>query len=337
MTIRRVGSAIIAAAGLSLIPQASHADMGKAPGGPGIILSFEGGYLYQDGSDIVGHGTSPVINTPPGSPFSNVLVSPQDGYFVGGHIGYENGTPFLFGFHRAELSFLYGETDDSATSESPPFIDIILKTVDGTVLGTGGAVGVTTTERQTWEGALRFEDDDVVNATTTVTWVFAPFIRNFEEDTRSVISTVVPCCDFTRTASVDTTLYGIYVAAEPETWLTSNLALVGRLGAGVYGYDADGSFRSFGTASTTGDFNASISDGDSGAGFRGLLGVGLKFKVTSATLLEGFAEADYFSSVPTADLSTNDPSEGYESRTDDEDLWEFRTGVRLTVGLGGAN
>lgn len=339
MTTFRAATAIIAAAGLSLFPQASHADMGKSPAGPqGIVLSFEGGYLYQDGPSVTGHGISNVVVTGPGDPVTDILVSPDSGYFVGGLIGYDAGKPFIFGFHRVELNLLYGRTDDSAHNVLSPGGDIVLSTVDGGVLGTGGATGTTNIERKTWEGALRFEDDDVVNATTTVTWVLAPFIRGFDEDTRTAITTAVPCCAFGRTASVDATLYGIYFAAEPETWLTSNLALVGRIGAGVYGYDADGSFRSGGTAVTTGDFDASVSDGDSGAGFRGLFGIGLKLKVAPSTLLEGFAEADYFSKVPSAHLTSNDPSGGFVSHVQDDDLWELRTGARLTIGFGpGAN
>lgn len=336
MTRYRNALASIAAAGLSAVPHVAMADMGKAPATQGVIVSFEGGYLYQPGSDVIGHGTSDVAGPTAGDPITNILVSPEDGYFLGGFVGFNTGAPFIFGFHRIELSLLYGETDDSARSSAPPAGGVVLSTVDGSVLGTDGSTGRTTVERTTWEGALRFEDDDVVNATTTVTWVFAPFIRNFEEDTRSVVTTPVPCCEFGRTAGVDATLYGVFVAAEPETWLTSNFALVGRVGAGVYGYDADGTFRSFGTAATTGDFDARVSDGDSGAGFRGLLGIGLKLKVAPNTLLEGFAEADYFSNVPTADLTSNSTDGGFASHVGDDELWELRTGLRLTVGLGSA-
>lgn len=335
MTTFRGSTGVIAAAALCLFSHATYADMGKSPAGPnGIVLSFEGGYLYQDGPDVTGHGISDVVVASPSDPVTDILVSPDSGYFVGGLIGFDTGKPFLFGFHRVELGLLYGRTDDSAHNVVSSGGDIVLSTVDGAVLGTGGATASTSIERKTWEGALRFEDDDVVNETTTVTWVLAPFIRGFDEDTRTAITTSVPCCEFGRTASVDATLYGIFVAAEPEKWLSPNLALVGRIGAGVYGYDADGKFRSAGTAATTGDFDATVTDGDSGAGFRGLLGIGLKLKIAPSTLLEGFAEADYFSNVPTAHLTSNSPAGGYVSHVQDDDLWELRTGVRLTLGFG---
>lgn len=335
MTRQLRGLAIITAAGLSVASQTALADMGTGPvGAPGVILSFEGGFLHQDGPGITGFGTSDVVVTGPGDPVHDVKVSPEDGYFLGGFIGYDAKRPFLFGFHRVELGLLYGETEDSVRGSSPPAADIVLSTVDGSVLGTGGATARSKAERTTWEGALRFEDDDVVNATTNVTWVFAPFIRNFEEDSRTTVTTPIPCCEFGRTSSVDATLYGVYVAMEPEKWLTPNVALVGRLGAGIYGYDADGKFRSFGTAATTGDFNAAVSDGDSGVGFRGLLGAGLKIKIAPQTLFEGFAEADYFSDVPTAHMTSNDPAGGFVSHVSDDDLWELRAGARLTVGFG---
>ncbi|MGE3228031.1 MAG: hypothetical protein AB7J30_01145 [Hyphomicrobium sp.] len=320
---------LMATAGLAIAPHAARADMGKAPT-PGIIVSIEGGFLYQDTSAIIGHGVSDVIVNDPSDPVTDVLVSAEDGYFVAGNAGFNSTAPLLFGFHRIEGYLLYGETDDSAADTSPPTTDIVLVTVDGLVIGVGADAARTTVERRTWEGGLRFEDDDVINATSTVTWVLAPFIRNLEQDSRTVASV---CCDFVRTSKLDATLYGVFVAAEPETWLTSNLALVGRLGAGVYGYDGDGKFRSFGTFDTTGDFDASLSDGDSGGGFRGLLGIGLKLKVAPAALLEGFAEADYFSKVPTAELPPNNPAGTVASHVGDDDLWEMRTGVRLTVGL----
>lgn len=338
MTTFRGAIAIIAAAGLWALPGTARADMGQSPAGPqGVVLSFEGGYLYQDGLAVNGHGVSDVIVTGPSDPVTDVFVSPEDGYFVGGLVGFDNGTPFLFGFHRVELGLLYGETDDSVRDTVPPNADILLSTVDGGVLGSGGAAARTSVERRTWEGALRFEDDDVINATTTVTWVFAPFVRGIDEDSRTSVTTAVPCCAFGRTSDVDATLYGVYVTAEPETWISSQVALVGRLGAGIYGYDADGRFRSAGTDSTTGDFDAAVSDDDSGVGFRGLLGVGLKVKVAPQTLLEGFAQADYFSDVPTAHLMSNQPAGGYVSHVEDDDLWELRAGLRLTLGLGPAS
>ena len=150
----------------------------------------------------------------------------------------------------------------------------MLKAVDGEPLvTTGGLKGHTSVERQTWEGGFRLEGDNPVNSTTTVTWSFAPFVRNMDEDTDTVVS---GCCTLTRTADVETWLYGVDFAAEPEVWLSSGLALVGRAGLGIYGYDADGKFVS--SASLDPDtFAARVSDDESGVGFRGQLGIGMKF------------------------------------------------------------
>jgi hypothetical protein len=325
MTTRGVRIAIIAAAGLTVFSQSLLADMGKAPVGPnGLYLSFEGGYLRQDGPEVTGHG----IETSGGDE-RDVLVSPDDGFFVGGLIGFDTGAPYLDKFHRLEFYLLYGNADDSKSDSAPP--DLTLKSVDGVTLITGGLTAKTKIERETWEFGARMEHDQAVNPTTTVTWSLSPFIRNLQEDTNTVVNA---CCELQRSGKIDAWLYGISLSAEPERWLTPHLALVGRLGAGIYGYDADGKFRSSSDAPAPDIFAASVSDGDSGFGFRGLLGVGLKYKLSPTANVEGFAEADYFSKVPTAHLSSNSSAGGYESHVQDDDLWELRTGLRLTLGFG---
>ncbi len=329
MTGRRVRFAMIAASGLIAFSQAPLADMGKAPVGPnGRYLSFEGGYLHQDGPDVTGHG----IVVTGGGAERDVLVSPDDGFFAGGTVGFDTGTPYLDKFHRVEFFLLYGKADDSRSDTSPPAADLTLKTVDGTILVTDGLSAKTKVERESWEFGARLEHDQAVNPTTTVTWSLAPFVRNLEEETHTAVSA---CCDLQRSGKIDAWLYGISLSAEPERWLTPQLALVGRLGAGIYGYDADGKFRSSSDLDPDG-FAASVSDGDSGFGFRGLLGVGLKYKLSPTSNIEGFAEADYFSKVPTAHLSSNSSAGGYESHVQDDDLWDLRTGLRLTFGFGPA-
>jgi hypothetical protein len=77
-----------------------------------------------------------------------------------------------------------------------------------------------------------------------------------------------------------------------------------------------------------------FSDGDSGVGFRLVLGAGLKFKLTETARLETFAEADYFSDVGTAQLSNNDPNDATASHAGTTDMWELRVGARLTIGFG---
>lgn len=328
----RIALAIVATAVLAMLPEPSRADMGLAPVGPnGVYVSFEGGYLYQDGNKVDGFGA---VSTP-GGPTNEVYGDPKNGFFVGGLIGYEHGTPFLFSFHRAELYVMFGRTEDSSGNSAPPLDDITLKTVDGGILGFGGLNGNVSVERKTWEGAIRLEHDQVHSPHTTITWVLAPFIRNFKEDTNTVVTTATccgGCCEFNRGADVDSFLYGVYLAAEPEHLIHHNLYLVGRVGAGIYGYNTDGSFNS-GSSADPDLFSAHVSDGSSGVGFRGLLGAGLKLKVSPHFVGELYSEADYFSDVGTAKFANNQDDDSSSSRVGSDSLWEVRAGARVTIGF----
>ena len=55
----------------------------------------------------------------------------------------------------------------------------------------------------------------------------------------------------------------------------------------------------------------------------------------SWSILDVFAEADYFSDIGTAAMSDNQPTNADSSRVETEDLWEVRLGARLTLGLAG--
>ena len=135
-----------------------------------------------------------------------------------------------------------------------------------------------------------------------------------------------------RRSDVETWFYGVAVTLEPEIWVSSSVALVGRLGAGVYGYDADGEFSSSSTLAPD-PFAARITDDDSGAGFRGLLGAGIKVKLSSTMTLTGYADADYYSHVGSADLPDNQFTSATTSRVATDDAWELRAGTRLSVGF----
>lgn len=323
--IRILASSVILTAGAST----AFADMGKAPVSEGAYGSIEGGFLYHDGGDVIGHGISPVAGTT-----IDVLVSPDSGWFAGGLIGFANRDAFIAGlpFRRFEIYGLFGRTDDDASHTSPPLAGVSLKNVDASVLVGGGATGATSSERRTFEGGIRFEGDDVINSTTSMTWIVSPFIRWSNEETDTL---VVQCCNLLRSGDVDTTMYGILIAAEPEVWLTNDVAFVGRVGVGIYGYDADGNFSS--SDNLNGFFASQLSDSDSGVGFRGQLGAGLKFRLSNTANLETFAEADYFSDVGTALMANNQPGDATPSRTGTTDLWELRAGARVTIGFGSNN
>lgn len=301
--------------------------MGLEPAGPKQTYgSIEGGYLLQSASDIIGYG----IAVAPGN-VRDVTVSPGDGWFIGGMIGYENGTPLVspLPFTRVELYLLYGQTGDSARASLPGQIQ--LENTESTINVDGGDSGRTNSERETWEGGLRFEFDDRQDERTTFTWVLSPFLRNIDESTHTVVT---GCCALNRNGDVDNWMYGVSLAVEPERILWDGVSLVGRLGVGIYGYDSDAEFRSFSTGLPPPDpFLSSSSHDDSGVGFRGLLGAGLKFRLGDGANLETFAEADYFSDVASARFSDNSPANVDPSGISTDDMWEMRAGARLTVRL----
>jgi hypothetical protein len=324
--LRTVTQAVAVA--LFLAPGLAMADMGLEPAGPKQTYgSIEGGYLFQDGRDIIGYG----IAVAPGN-VSDVLVNPGSGWFAGGMAGYENGTALISGlpFTRIELYLLFGRTSDSASDALAGQIQ--LENTESTFNVSGGDAGSTDSERQTWEGGLRFEFDDRVDARTTFTWVFSPFIRNIDESTSTIVT---GCCALHRNGDADAWMYGATLSVEPEYVLWSGVSLVTRVGVGIYGYDADTTFHSFSTGLPPPDpFLSGSSSHDSGIGFRGLLGAGLKFRLGDGANLETFAEADYFSDVGTAVFSDNNDAHIDPSHIGSDSLWELRAGARLTIRLG---
>lgn len=325
---------------LALTSGATLADMGSAPVTHGLYGGIEGGYLYQDVGDVNAYGIRRGVG-----PVSDAFVSPEHGWFAGGMIGFARPNSGLLGMpvSRIEGYILFGRTEDSVGATVPPATDLTIKSVDGDINVVGGRRASTSIERRTIEGGLRFErdqysytagsiKDEPVRSDRNLTWVVSPFIRFMDEDTHTVVR---GCCSAFRSASVDNRMYGVLAAIEPEYWRTPRIAFVGRLGVGIYGYSADGDFRSSSQSPFTPDvFAAAVSDDESGVGFRGSLGAGLKFKLGEASHLETFAEADYFSAVGRARFSNSSPTNGAASRVDVDDMWELRAGVRWTVGFG---
>lgn len=331
MAVRFAFRSFVSALAVTIACTSALADMGRAPvSGQGTYGSLEGGYLLQQSDDLIGHG----VQTAPGI-VEDVNVSADSGWFAGAMIGIANRDALVTGlpFHRVELYGLYGHTDDDAADTVPPAADILLKSVDGTALGVGFGDATTSTERRTIEGGLRFEYDEQNQPVWSQTWIISPFIRNMDEETRTGCSAA--CGVGERSGDVETWMYGVTVAFEPEYWITPGVALVGRVGAGIYGYNADGDYRS--ASLVVPAFNAQLSDGDSGVGFRGQLGAGLKFKISDGANLETFAEADYFSDVGTANMSNNQAADATASSTSTTDLWELRAGARLTFAFTSAN
>jgi len=304
-------------------------DMGKAPTVQGTYVSMEGGFLLLNDDEIFGFGKSNSETN-----FRNILVSPDDGYFAGGMIGYASTEPLIPGlwFKRIEGYALHERAEDSTSSRASGGGSIGLTDVDPSALITAlndrGRAGAS---RDATEFGLKFEQDTIYDPTWSITWVLSPFVRLTDED-------AFGACDCARrTGNVDSWLAGALIDAEPEKWISPNVALVGRLGAGLYGFNGDGTFRSHGIGFGGGPdpLAAHLTDSDSGVGFRGQLGAGLKFKVGRSGLLETFAEADYFSDMPGVFLPSNTFAAHAPASVQTDDLWELRAGARLTFALGG--
>jgi hypothetical protein len=329
----RIPPLVLATIVLAGLPPAAQADMGRAPAGSGgPYVSIEGGYLHQEGGDVTGFGVSNGLGG-----ITDVTVSPADGWFASAVLGWDTGREIVphLPFTRIEGYALFGETEDSETHDGT----IFLKAADGDPLAFGATIGSIDVERRYVEGGLRFEGESVRSGASlkdapveshSITWVLNPFVRWVGEETDTRVSA---CCAH-RSADVDTWAYGALLAMEPEILLRPGVALVGRGGIGIYGYTADGDFQSS-SAAVPDVFASSFSDSDSGVGFRGQLGAGLKFWMSQRAILDLFAEADYFSDIATASMADNQPTNANASSIDTEDLWELRLGARLTLGLDG--
>jgi hypothetical protein len=306
------------------------ADMGRAPTERGTYISGEGGYMLSEESDVSGYGISTS-----GLNFRNVFVSPEDGWFAGGMIGFAAPGPMIEGlwFTRIEAYAFFARAEDSTSTHASSPSSVSLASVEGaTLVVAPDDTGRASVERENTELGLRFERDQSLGSTSSITWAIAPFVRWSNEKSHG------NCRCARRSADVDTSLGGAMFTGEPEKWLTPGIAVVGRLGVGLYGFDADGTFRSSALLDFVpgiNAFNAHVSDTESGVGFRGQLGAGLKFRLWSSGLLETYAEADYFSDMGTARLPSNTvTSEIRAANVSIDDTWELRTGARLTFALG---
>lgn len=300
-------------------------EMGR-PASPGSYLTIEGGYTYLDGSDVIGHGVN--VGASLAVAPDDRLVSPDSGWHAGASLGFA--TPGLFVFNRAEVYFSGGESDDSVTSvqEVPPGIQ--LQNLDSSAVAIIGGMSTTEIERRAYEGGVKLAYDQAAGASTSYSWVLTPFFRKADEETLTLVQGTAD--EASRSADIETRFYGVTVAVEPETWISPSVALVGRLGVGAYYYDANGTFSA---ASTVPAFDSAFSDGESGAGFRALLGAGVKVRLSEGLLLTGYAEANYLSDVGTARLPDNDFATQTRASVATDDEWELNAGARLSISLDG--
>lgn len=302
------------------------AEMGRSPVPAGLFVSAHGGYFFQDLDGSLGHGIAPVTFVTG----TDRALEPEDGWFAGGTLGYVLPAPTL-GFDRLELSIDFARAEDDATDVPGPAQFVLLSSANGAFLAGAGTRGSSSLTRESVETSLALKRDLMLGAVSMTVGV-VPFVRHSEERAAALVTGVGGSAS--RNGEVDTWSYGAMLVAEPEIRIANGASLVGHVGAGGYGYDADGDFASFSAAAPI--FNTSVSDGASGGGFRGSLGAAIKLKLSDAMTLTAFGKADYWSEVAIARTSSQvvpviDPA---GVRTDD--AWEVQAGLRLTLGLAPA-
>ncbi|MEQ1653110.1 MAG: hypothetical protein ABL897_11530 [Hyphomicrobium sp.] len=306
--------------------------MGRAPVASGAYITAEGGYQFIDRADAIGHGISSTGLIE--GPTTDTAIGAHGGWGAGASIGFASSGPIVTGlpFTRAEIYVSFFEADDTQSDTVADPAKTTLKSVDGSALGVIGVTATSEMQRRASESGVRFAFDQDAGPDTSLTLVVTPFLRNAREDTDTVaIGTVDTAW---RSANVETWQYGITVAIEPEVRISSTVALVGRIGGGIYGYSADASFASRSTAPVPDPFLATLADSDTGVGFRGVFGAGIKLTLAPGMQLTGYAEADYLSNTGRAILPDNQFTSATTSTLGSDDGWEFRAGARVSLALG---
>lgn len=315
-TLKSLSAMAFVGAGLALASPAM-AEMGTSPSEPGsMYFTAFGGYVNSDGTATPGHGRN--VNTP------NFLVEAEDGGFGGVTLGYVFGTPVPFGLtnFRGEATFaVSGFSDDEISNPT------------GSILDLNGVSGVinfpvqSEQSRDVYDGSLALKGDMELGPDLGMSVGLEVFVRKSEDETTAVNS----AGNF-RTHDVDALFYGAMVVVQPEFAITPSLSLVGDLGVGLYGVDADVDSRSFVAATAL-----TFADEDSTVGFRGRANGGLKFNATDSISLTVFGGVDFWSDVPVANQRrTQIIAPGVPPRTKFTDLVELKAGLSLTFVFGGA-
>lgn len=299
------------------------AEMGRAPASAGTYATLEGGYLGTYDIDLLGHGIAPA----PGIVGPDRFVDGEHGWFIGVGLGLR--APTLPYFDRVEFDVRYSRAEDDTSDGSAGTQLTTLANTDATVLTVTGTRAVTDLDRDTIDTELALKKDIFTGATTSLTVGLVPFVRWTEETIES--RNIGAGLSAFRSGDVDRWAYGVMLIAEPEFALSSATSLALHGGVGVYGYDADGSFIA--TSPNVAVFNSNVSDDDSGAGFRASLGAALKFQAGAGSIFSAFVKGDYWSDVPVADMTNQNPAVFDPSRLDSDEAWELRAGVRMTVSL----
>lgn len=299
---------------------AAMAEMGRAPVAVGTYVSFEGGYMLLDAERVRGYGYSTAA---PVTHLGDVQLDARSGWFGGAALGFAARPGAMLGyFDRAEVSFGYGRSEKSRSAVGD---SLALANVAANALSLATGTANATLEREVFDAALALKRTD-----GAITWSIEPFLRFSSDETQQSLLGAAGLA--TRSGQAESIFYGLMAAAEPEIALSQSISLAGRLGAGIYGYSATGKFSS--QSAATPAFNASLSEDASGVGFRGAFGGAVKVKLSKSVLLSTYATGDYWSRTPSMSMTDQNVLNTDPSHLRKDDLWDLRTGVRLTIGLG---
>lgn len=295
------------------------AETGRAPVRAGTYVSIEGGYQLLEGEPARAYGYSPAA----GVHLGDVLVDSDTGWFGGIGIGYAARAGAVLGlFDRVELSLGHARSHESRATQGD---GLALASVDATAIAMNAGAASAKIERQAWDIAAALK-----TSSGMTTWSLEPFLRLSDDETTQGLAGAGG--SVFRSGKVAATFVGVMAAVEPEIALAPAISLVGRLGAGVYGYRASGKFRSW--SPDTPFFDAAVDDSASGAGLRGSLGAALKLAFSPSSTLTTYIGVDYWSRVPSLSMTDQDVNTIDPSHLKGADLWDGRAGVRLSFGLG---
>lgn len=346
----------------------AHAEPGipVAPGG--MYLSFEGGYHHSNTPGVAAQGNStrtPGVADPDhnaagataaegasataaagassgtesaaASAAGGGFIAADDGAYAGATIGYALAAPVL-GVTRVEAYATGYSNDDRSTS----FGALGLRGVDNnSVIAMAAAPLDNLSVRvdqslDTREFGLRFKVDRKAGP-VALALSAEPFYLRYGQttNTHGILDDTFIQASADRHADLDADLFGAQVALEATVPITTSVSWIGRGSVGVYNVSADAGFSSaFLVTLFDTELVGEVADKSSRNGYRLGAETGLRFQVNPSTWLSLTGSVDYLSDMPTAALPRNEDDAAAHIRF--EDLFDWRTGIRLTFASNGA-
>jgi hypothetical protein len=264
---------------------------------PGITIY--GGYGYQDGSSVTGHGVSLL-------PLATHQYNPHDSGFYGLGITLPSQGALQFSFYVEGAKGSTGKTDNPNTW---------LVTVNGTTSSGGVRVGSTSLERRRYEAGLPIFFFPASG--------FRPFVNPFAgKGSEEILVRLHGLAN--NTGDLDWRYRGIEFGFEHKADLTPQLALIGMASAGGYWVSSDGVY--------TTNPGPQLTDSASRGGFRGQAKLELQTKWNEIFSSSLYGHCIYWSDVPYSALPRFNPDR--PAHIAFSDTAEYRVGVKLTAAIG---